>query len=200
VANFPSVPAPTDELQSLRRTVEALRQGYFVLTGQPRQTDCTTATVIDLAEVRRELLTQLNDVEVAAAAPATDHGTLAGLGDNDHPQYLQDAPSDSTTYGRNNAAWVAASTANTDKLDIQLDFNAVYDDAYKEFTYVSGDLTQIDIWDTVSKVTKLYTKVFTYTTGDLTEIETTDEVNTKTLTKTFTYSGGDVDTVTVAYA
>jgi hypothetical protein len=35
----------------------------------------------------------------------TDHGALSGLTDDDHPQYLKEAPIDGQTYGRNNSSW-----------------------------------------------------------------------------------------------
>ena len=75
-------------------------------------------------------------------------------------------------------------------------FNDAFNTAYKEFTYASGDLTKIEIWDTVAKATKLFTKDLTYTSGDLTGLAIVDELNSTTLTKVFAYTSGDLTSIT----
>jgi hypothetical protein len=49
----------------------------------------------------------------------SDHGALAGLTDNDHTQYLQDAPSDGEQYVREDGVWAAVEIpdAQTGALD-----------------------------------------------------------------------------------
>ena len=93
-------------------------------------------TVKGLTQAQADLLYSaighLHDEHYAALVHSHDHGTLSGLGDDDHPQYfnqtrgdarysltshlhdaryLQDAASDGKNYARKNAAWaeVAAS-------------------------------------------------------------------------------------------
>jgi len=84
---------------------------------------------------------------------------------------------------------------------IDLAFKSAYQNYYHEFTYTSGDLTLIEIWESASKVTKLFEKSFTYTTGNLTGLVTTDLLSSKTLSKTLTYDGsGNLQTITRFYS
>jgi len=85
--------------------------------------------------------------------------------------------------------------------NIDTEFLKAYTTYYTEYTYTSGDLTQVDVWDSAGKTTKLFTKVLAYTTGNLTSVTLTDEVNSNTLTKTLTYDGsGNLDTLTRSYS
>ena len=63
---------------------------------------------------------------------------------------------------------------------------------YSELTYTSGDLTLIEIYDSISKTTLLTTKDFTYTTGLLTQIVETDVATSGTKTTNLTYDVNDV--------
>jgi len=84
---------------------------------------------------------------------------------------------------------------------IDLAFKAAYQNYYHEFTYSGGVLSLIEIWESASKVTKLFTKSFTYTSGNLTGLVTTDLISSKTLSKTLTYDGGGIlQTITRIYA
>jgi len=85
--------------------------------------------------------------------------------------------------------------------DINDSFLNAYSTYYSEFTYdVSGNLTNVDVWETSGKLLKLFSKVLTYTTGSLTGVSLTDEVNTKTLTKVFSYDvSGNLSILTRAY-
>ena len=77
--------------------------------------------------------------------------------------------------------------------------NADYANAYHEITYTGVNVTGIDVWDTIAKVTKLFTRTITYTGSNITQIQTVDNINTATLTETFTYDGsGNVLTITKA--
>jgi hypothetical protein len=142
-----------------------------------------------------------------------DHGLLGGLGDDDHPQYLNVVRGDARYYTETelnggaldpryyteaeiDALLAAISEYPSDKVDLQLEFKVALGKGYAEYTYTSGELTQIDVWEDNTKATKLFTKVFTYTSGDLTEIELTDEVSSLVLTKTFTYVSGELTTKT----
>lgn len=72
---------------------------------------------------------------------------------------------------------------------IDLKFNKLYSTYYPEYTYSAGDLTNIDVWDTVAKTTKLYEQVLTYTSGNLSKSVVTDLINSKTKTQDFVYDG-----------
>lgn len=72
---------------------------------------------------------------------------------------------------------------------IDLKFNKLYSTYYPEYTYTSGDLTSIDVWETVAKTTKLYEQTLTYTLGNLTQSVVTDLINSKTKTQDFNYDG-----------
>lgn len=67
-------------------------------------------------------------------------------------------------------------------------FKATLASAYSEFTYEQRNLTQVDVWETPAKLTKLFTRVLTYTQQNLTQVVTTDEITETTLTQTFTYT------------
>jgi hypothetical protein len=85
--------------------------------------------------------------------------------------------------------------------NIDLEFINAYNTYYTEYTYTSGDLTQVDIWETAGKTTKLFTKVLAYTSGNLTSVALTDEVNSNTLTKALTYDvDGNLETLTRTYS
>ena len=76
--------------------------------------------------------------------------------------------------------------------DINDEFLKAQNNYYTERTYnASGYVTQIDTWESVSKATKLFTKVLTYTSDYLTNSVLTDEINSKTLTKTWTYNASN---------
>ena len=64
---------------------------------------------------------------------------------------------------------------------------------FKEFTYTSGDLTQIDIWDDQSKTTLLMRKVLSYSNGDLSNIVTTHSgISVQT---NYTFTSGDLTSI-----
>jgi hypothetical protein len=71
-------------------------------------------------------------------------------------------------------------------------YNYAYSNHYTEFTYSSGDLTNIDVWEESDKILKLFSRVLTYTGDNLTKVTTTDEINSTTLVKDLTYSGDDL--------
>jgi len=68
--------------------------------------------------------------------------------------------------------------------------------SYMEVTYSGATVTQMNYWTDVGKSTKLFTKDYTYTSGDLTQIVTTDEIDGFVLTETITYSGTSVASIT----
>jgi hypothetical protein len=72
----------------------------------------------------------------------------------------------------------------------------MFEKAYWEYTYSGGDLTEINVWETASKLIKLREKRFTYTTGTLTSMTDEDLTRGVTETKTFGYSAGDLSNIT----
>lgn len=78
--------------------------------------------------------------------------------------------------------------ASRDRIELQ--YLSAYNTYYKERTRdVDEYITQIDIWDSALKTTKLFTKTFTWNTGYLTGSVLTNEISGETLTKTMTYDG-----------
>lgn len=75
-----------------------------------------------------------------------------------------------------------------------------YKSYYAEFSYTAGALTNVGIWNSAAKTTKLFNKDFTYVAGLLTTVVLTRISDSKTLTKTFTYNSGVLATKTVAVA
>jgi hypothetical protein len=66
---------------------------------------------------------------------------------------------------------------------------------YKELTYVSGDLTEIKIWNNSAKDTYLLRIQFSYTDGDLTQKVLTDQVTGRVLTVTYSYTDGNLTSI-----
>ena len=94
------------------------------------------------------------------------------------------------------------SKANQVHDDINDAFLAAYTTQYGEVTYNSDKYkTQIDVWDTPAKATKLFTKTYAYNSDNyMTASVLTDEINTKTLTKAWTYDSDNyVISFTKAY-
>lgn len=80
--------------------------------------------------------------------------------------------------------------------EIESLFKVAQSTKYTEFGYLGGDLVSIDIWDSVSKGVKLFTKTINYSSGNISDITIQDEVESQTLVKTFTYVSGDIATKT----
>jgi hypothetical protein len=76
--------------------------------------------------------------------------------------------------------------------NIDLLFNSAFATYYHEFAYnASGDLTGINVWDSDSKGSYLFSKELSYSGEVLTGIFINDEVNNNTLTKTLSYDSND---------
>ena len=87
-----------------------------------------------------------------------------------------------------------------DRIDLLfLNAHAAY---YHEVTYNADKYkTQVDVWTSAAKTTKLFTMTYTYNSSNyMTAFSITDEVNTKTLTKAWTYDSDNyVISFTKAY-
>jgi len=84
----------------------------------------------------------------------------------------------------------------TQRAEIEGQFKVAYLTDYTELTKVGDKLTQVDVWDTAAKATKLFTKILQYSDDQITSTSLTDEVRGAVLTKTFTYSGDDLIDIT----
>ena len=81
------------------------------------------------------------------------------------------------------------------RTELELQFKAAYHTKFSEFTFAAGALTEINIWDTLAKGVKLFTKTIEYVSGNIDTITITDELNGKILTTTFTYDvEGNIET------
>jgi hypothetical protein len=69
-------------------------------------------------------------------------------------------------------------------------------DSYIEPTYSGSLCTNIDIWDSNLKTTKLFTKNITYSGSLITAVTDLDEVYSKTLTTNIIYSGSNIINIT----
>lgn len=77
-------------------------------------------------------------------------------------------------------------------IEIEGMFKEAYAIMVTEYTYVSGVLSSIDVWSSVDKLTKLFTKTFTYENGNVRQIELLDLRSGYRLVTTFTYSNGSL--------
>lgn len=96
----------------------------------------------------------------------------------------------------------AAATVQTnltnyiDPTSIQLSWDYNNPHYYSELIYTGSNVTQINYWDSSSKVTKLFSKAITYSGGLVSQVVVTRISDGKTLTKNFAYSGSLVSSVT----
>jgi len=74
------------------------------------------------------------------------------------------------------------STGTSNRVEIGLEFKAAFSgDTYSEITRVSGQISQIDIWDTSTKTNKLFTKILSRVSGQISQVYLTDEQSAATL-------------------
>lgn len=92
------------------------------------------------------------------------------------------------------------STLIQSRIEIESEFKFAYSTRYKEFTFTGSNLTQIDVWDTSAKGTKLFTKTITYDAGNIDTITLTDELSGTTLTKQIAFVDGVISTITETIA
>jgi hypothetical protein len=67
---------------------------------------------------------------------------------------------------------------------------------YKEFTYVAGTMTAMDIWTSPQKGAKLFNKTYAYVDGTLTTSVLTRISDAATITSTYGYAGGSLTSIT----
>ncbi len=99
-------------------------------------------------------------------------------------------------YNSTNSLWENQPVTASQGVKLELAFNDAYNTAYSELTYSGNNITNVDIWETAAKITKLFSKVINYTGSNVTSTTTTDELTSAVLTKTLTYIGNNVDTIT----
>jgi hypothetical protein len=106
----------------------------------------------------------------------------------------------SASTGSAGASGGAYTQAEKLAMEMEMSFKASKLSNYSEFTYSQqGDLTDIDIYESDSKVVTLFTKDFAYKQGNLTDILLTRISDGVQLLKLFTYSQqGDLTTITVS--
>ena len=156
-----------DILLSTDEVPEGLSNQYY--------TDAKVSLVVDAA---------INNL--VGAAPAT-LDTLEELS-----AALGDDPNLSVTLGN-----LITDVDNNEEIEqLRTNFINAYAQNYKEITMVDGVATQIDVWETSSKITKLFTKILTYSMDKISSVATTDHTTGKTLTKTFTYPSDNLTTIT----
>ena len=92
-------------------------------------------------------------------------------------------------------------TTTSQRAELDMEFKEAFNgDTYAEITRVSGQLSQIDIWETSVKTNKLFTKTLARVSGQLSQVVLIDEQTSSTL---ITDLGRDVSgvltTVTKTY-
>jgi len=104
-----------------------------------------------------------------------------------------------------NKRWVnkvsgsGTSTGTSSRAEIESMFKEASLTAYKELTYLNGDITEVIIYTDGSKTTKLFTKIIGYNSGNIVSVSITDEVNSGTLIKLISYTGSDITSITSTY-
>jgi hypothetical protein len=100
--------------------------------------------------------------------------------------------------------WRLVSGSTNPELDpeavsnIELEFSTALSNSenYKEFTYSGNNLTTLDVWESATKVHKLFTKVLTYSGNKVTTITLTRHVDGTTMIKALSYIGNKVSSIT----
>ncbi len=87
------------------------------------------------------------------------------------------------------------------RTEIEAMFKTSSSTAYKELTYGSGNITNVDIYETSGKSVKLFSKVIGYNVdNNIDAISITDEVNSDAIYKALAYTGSDLTSITSTYA
>ena len=94
------------------------------------------------------------------------------------------------TKGQTSTLISQSSSVTLSKSQLELCFNQAYNTAYHEPIDVNGLITQINIYDTPTKGTLLFSKIFNRANGVLSSIVITDEINGTSLTKVYTFVNG----------
>jgi hypothetical protein len=84
-------------------------------------------------------------------------------------------------------------------LELEMEFKAVKLYCYKEFTYVDGQLTGVNVYEDNTKTVQLFNKILAYTGSRLTQTVLTRISDGATLTKDFVYDvDNNLESVTVS--
>lgn len=103
---------------------------------------------------------------------------------------LATSPSSPSAFGYYDVDTYGFGTGVVDTINLELRLTAILN-RFKELTYdVSGNITNMGIWDSSAKVTKYFNIDYTYTGDNLTNIETTRISDSYVYNKNLTY---DVD-------
>jgi len=140
-------------------------------------------------------------IKKLSALEFVGRATAPSVSKDDRARLYYDTVTDTLLISKSGGAYEElGGGGSSDRLYLEGQFNDAYTTAYSEKTYAAGVLTNVDIWDTDAKVTKLFSKTFTYNSdGYLATIALVDEVNSNTLTTTLTYdSDNEVATISKA--
>lgn len=100
---------------------------------------------------------------------------------------LATSPSSPSAFAYYDVDTYGFGTGAVDTINLELKLTAILN-RFKELTYnVSGNLTNIGIWDSSAKVTKYFNIDFNYTGDNLTNIETTRISDSYVYNKNLTY-------------
>jgi hypothetical protein len=82
------------------------------------------------------------------------------------------------------------------RIELDLAYKAAYNsDTYSEITRVSGEITEINIWETSAMSNKLFTKSIIRTSGDITQVSIVDDSTSASLTTDITRLSGNIITI-----
>jgi len=137
---------------------------------------------------------------IAGAVPTSSQLTLGEIAINHEDAVLYSRhPSTGAVYALTGGGGGGPTTIN----DLDEMFTTARANYYHEVNYnVSGDVSDIQVYDDALQTTHLYSRAFTYDgSGNITAVTTTDQQNAGvSLTKTISYNGsGDIATVTRNY-
>lgn len=119
---YPSLPLPTNTVQSMYSVMLAMRQTIELLIVNAQAPSQATLTIASQTFATKESVAGIGTIQgiqgpagppgnTGPAGPSevsTNSGNMAKLG-TDNLILVPDAPANSTTYGRNNNAWLAVS-------------------------------------------------------------------------------------------
>jgi hypothetical protein len=92
------------------------------------------------------------------------------------------------------------SAATSRRVEMGLEFKEAFGgDTFSEITRVSGVITEVNIWQTSSKVNKLFTKVINRVSGEITQVVLTCDQSASTLITDITRVSGVITEVTKTF-
>ena len=97
-------------------------------------------------------------------------------------------------------ALVAGGTSTSERVELGLEFKEAFNgDTYAVITRVSGQITEINYWQTMAQVNKLFTKTITRVSGEIIQVSLVCDQTGASLVTDITRVSGQIDAITKTF-